>query len=58
MCDVSVKAYQEQVQKLGYTIGRLESVIDRWDVPKYTEQSQPMRGLLAELRQVLHEEQN
>ena len=42
--------------KAEWILGRLESIIDRWDTPEYTANSLPMRGLLADLRQIVAEE--
>lgn len=42
--------------KAEWILGRLESIIDRWDKEEYTSDSLPMRGLLADLRQIVAEE--
>ena len=35
---------------------RVSSVIARWDKPQYTADSQPMRGLLQDIKAILYEE--
>lgn len=43
---------------LEITVGIVQGIIDRWDKPKYTDESQPMRGLISELRQVFKDLEN
>ena len=39
-----------------WILARLETIIARWDRTEYTADSLPMRGLLADLRQIVAEE--
>ena len=43
-------------KKAEWILSRLESILDRWDKPKYTIDNLSMLGLIAELRQLVKEE--